>query len=123
VRTILPGSVLLVSSGMRRLWRRLQGAEGEVKIHRINERIHWSVRERCSWPVTLVDGIGKTKYAPPNLGPHPEQAEPTALEGRLLDRTRVWEGRCPLEEEGAACQCSERPATRNGSMERPVAAA
>jgi hypothetical protein len=123
LRTVLPGSFLLVTSSMRRLWRRLQGAESDVKIHRINERIHWSVRERCSWPVTLVDGVGKVKYAPRNLGSSIDVAEPTALEWRLLDRSRLWEGRCPLEEEGATCQCSERPATRIGRMEPPAAAA
>jgi len=124
VRSILPGSFPLISSWMRRIWRRMQGGEGNVKIHRLNEKIHWSVVERCSWPETLVDGVGKTKYAPPNLGRHvKEVVEPTALEQRLLDRTRLWEGRCPLEEEGLTCHCSERASTRIGGPQQPAVAA
>jgi uncharacterized protein (DUF2235 family) len=124
IRNILPGSFPLIRSRMRRLWRRIQGGEGDVKIHRLAEKIHWSVRERCNWPVTLVHGVGKVKYAPPNLGPHvKEVVEPTPLEWRLLARTRLWEGRCPLEEEGVACQCSERASTRIGGPQQATAPA
>jgi uncharacterized protein (DUF2235 family) len=124
VRSVLPGSFPLIRSRLRRLWRWLQGAEGEVNIHRINEKVHWSVPERCGWPETLVDGVGKVKYAPANLPQHiKEIAEPTELERRLLDRTRLWEGRCPLEQEGLPCHCSERPASRIGAAPPPAVAA
>lgn len=124
VRSVLPGSFPLIRSRLQRLWRWLTGAEGGVKIHRINEKVHWSVRERCSWPETLVDRAGKTKYAPANLPKHiKEIAEPTQLEWKLLDRTRLWEGRCPLEQEGLRCHCSERPATRVGVSQSPAVAA
>ncbi len=93
-------------------------------IHRLNEKIHWSVVERCSWPETLVDGLGKTKYTPANLGPAGKEVlEPSALELRLLDRTRLWEGKCPLEEEGLPCHCSERASTRIGRPGQPAVAA
>jgi uncharacterized protein (DUF2235 family) len=124
VRSVLPGAFPLVASGLRRTWRRLAGAESNVLIHRLNEKIHWSVVERCSWPETLVDGRGKAKYTPANLGPAgKEVVEPSALELRLLDRTRLWEGKCPLEEEGLPCHCSERASTRIGRPGQPAVAA
>jgi len=124
VRSVLPGTFPLVPSRLRRLWRRMQGGEKGVKIRRINEKVHWSVRERCSWPETLVDGIGKAKYAPANLRAYDKEvAEPSELELRLLARTRLWEGRCPLEKEGLPCHCSERASTRIGADLQSAAAA
>ena len=124
VRDVLPGSLPLIRSRIRRLWRWIQGGEKEVNIHRVNEKVHWSVLERCSWPETLVDGIGKVKYAPKNLSAQiKEVSEPTELERKLLDRTRLWEGHCPLESEGLPCHCSERPATRIGGSRPPAVAA
>jgi len=66
-RNILPGEFSLVRSRLRRIGRRLKGAESEVKIRRINEKLHWSVLDRCAWSTTLVDGLGKQGYKPANL--------------------------------------------------------
>jgi uncharacterized protein (DUF2235 family) len=124
IRNVLPGTFPLIPSMMKRLWRRFQGGEIGVSIHRLNEKVHWSVRERLSWPETLVDGRGKVKYAPANLKAYEKDVvEPNAFELSLLDRNRLWEGRCPLEQEGLKCYCSERESTRIGRVHQQPAAA
>ena len=80
-RNILPGEVSLVRSRLRRIGRRLKGAKSEVRIRRIDEKLHWGVPERCAWPTTLVEGLGEQKYKPANLKKlTSDVASPTALE-------------------------------------------
>jgi uncharacterized protein (DUF2235 family) len=111
-RNILPGEFSLVRSRLGRTWRWLKGAESDVKIRRINEKLHWSVPERCAWPTTLVDGLGKQPYKPANLVKlTSDVAEPTALEERLRARNRDWKGNCPLVDTGAECVCAKRAAS------------
>jgi uncharacterized protein (DUF2235 family) len=115
-RTILPGSFPLVRSWLRRWWRRRHGAEEDVMIHRINERLHWSVRARCGWPEALVDRVGKARYAPANLAAvlprlaDADIAEPTALELRLLGARHdpPAMAACALKGQGGTCPCCER---------------
>ena len=113
LRSILPGRIPLIRSRLRR-WRRwLAGQEPNVSIQRINEKLHWSVPERCGLPVTLVDGLGKQKYAPKNLAANAKEVvQPSELELRLLKRDR-WvdenqEDKCPLKASGHECQCANR---------------
>src|SRR5436190_11529026 len=77
---------------------------------RFNEQVHWSVRERQQWTATLVDKIGVSKYAPPNVRPDlKEFSKALPLEVKLLDRAaRSWVGHCPLEKANMPCQCARR---------------
>jgi uncharacterized protein (DUF2235 family) len=112
-RSILPGSFPLVRSLSKRWWRRLQGAEHGVEIARINEKIHWSVRERCGWPETLVDGVGRARYAPANLATvmgrltEDDISRPTGLELRLQQALGTRPA-CSLKAQGGACLCCDR---------------
>jgi uncharacterized protein (DUF2235 family) len=123
VRDILPGDISLIRSRMRRLWKWLAGQEADVKIKRINEKLHWSVQERCNWQTTLVDGLGKRRYAPANLKPHiKEVAERTELEQRLLDRGRNWAKKCAIEEAGFECECARNAAAAASAQRSSTAA-
>jgi uncharacterized protein (DUF2235 family) len=123
-RSVLPGSFPLVRSRVRSAWRWLTGAEPGVTIHRINEKLHWSVPERCNWQTTLVDGLDNQKYAPANLTPHAKEVvAPTALEQGLLERNRDWTGNCPLASLGIQCECITRGVGRAGADQRSSAAA
>ena len=124
VRSILPGSFPLARAGLSGL-KRLFGGKPAVKIHRINEKVHWSVQERCSWPKSVVDGLGEQRYAPANLGPKiTEIAEANAYERQLVDRSRDWTGHCALETAGFECQCRSRGAAagKSGAQQPPAAA-
>jgi len=77
---------------------------------RLNERVHWSVKERLGWPVALADKGPPGRYAPSNLQGVTEFTEPLALEAALADHHngRLWTGKCPMERAGKACQCKAR---------------
>ena len=98
-------------------------------IHRIAERLHWSVRARCEWPDALVDGIGKARYAPANLAAvmgrltDADIARPTALELRLItaQRKQAVAATCSLEAQGGTCRCCEPPSV-DVAAARPAAA-
>jgi hypothetical protein len=121
-RDILPGSFPLVASRIRGGWRRLLGKEAGVMIHRINEAVHWSVRERSSWKNTLVDGLGPRSYAPANLKSIAKVIDPSPLEESLLSRDRDWKGKCPLEAAGLVCECQTRVAAGKPGPSASVAA-
>jgi hypothetical protein len=93
-------------------WTFLTGLLGRRRSRsmRINEQVHWSVRERQQWTATLVDKIGVSKYAPPNVRPDlKEFSKALPLEVKLLDRAaRSWVGHCPLEKANMPCQCARR---------------
>jgi uncharacterized protein (DUF2235 family) len=121
LRNILPGDYSLVRSRLQRLYRWLTGRETNVEIRRINEKLHWSVPERCGWPTALVDGLGQRKYAPANLHKAPKEVvDPTPLERDLLDRNRDWKSHCQF---GDDCVCAKRGASAAPSSERPSEAA
>jgi uncharacterized protein (DUF2235 family) len=88
---------------------------------RINEKVHWSVRERQSWAATLAEKTSVAKYVPPNLRSPKQYSEPLALELKLLERTaiRQWTGKCPMESSDLPCQCATRDleVLRRGSSE------
>ncbi len=114
-RKIMPGDVDLVRSRFSRAWRWWKGAEGNVQIRRINEKLHWSVPERAALPATLVDGLGKRPYKPVNLSKlTSDVAAPTMLEERLMSRGRDWDDNCPLKEAGAECVCAKRAENPSG---------
>jgi uncharacterized protein (DUF2235 family) len=77
---------------------------------RINEHVHWSVRERQKWAATLAEKTDVSKYAPPNLRSPKQYSKPLALELKLLERspTRPWTGKCPMEKLNMPCQCATR---------------
>ena len=103
------------------VWAFIAGVLGRRRSRstRINEEVHWSVRERQQWAATLVEKIGVAKYAPPNLRRDiKEYSKALPLELKLLDRTaRSWTGHCPLEKAKLPCQCAGRDldALRAGS--------
>lgn len=79
-------------------------------IHtRVNEGVHWSVRERAQWPQALVDGKVRV-YKPKNLRVLPDEvSDVTDLEAMLLRRDRPdWSKNCPLRQKGKDCVCEAR---------------
>ena len=79
---------------------------------RVNERLHWSVRERCGYPATLVDGMKPCAYKPPNLPVRAtEYTEPLPLEIELADHSKRdggWVENCPMLKIKQACACKAR---------------
>jgi hypothetical protein len=121
-RDVLPGDFQLVRSRLRRLRRWLKGQETNVAIHRVNEKLHWSVADRSQCAVALVDGVGSQKYEPFNLARHAKEIAPvTALEAKLLERDRSTN--CPLKAGGHACQCAQRAARAAGARPQASVAA
>lgn len=124
-RDVLPGAFPLVRSRLRRLRRWWKGQDTKVAIQRVNEKLHWSVPERCQWDVTLVDGLGQRKYAPANLTPNAKDVAPiTRMETKLLQRVRPRSARpdlkpppplCPLAGADHECQCAKRGALAAGA--------
>lgn len=90
------------------LVRRLGGRRW--RSARINERVHWSVKERLSWERALVDRGPPCKYAPPNLEEGVKAfSAPLSLEVALADHSgRQWTDRCPMEKAELMCQCKAR---------------
>jgi hypothetical protein len=104
-RTILPGR----SSGLTAF---LKGQRRRPPRIPINERVHWSVKERLGWDKTLSDEGGPCRYAPANL---PEEltalTQPLPLEVDLLrpDSKREGGRPCPMRAAGLLpCQCEKR---------------
>ena len=97
------------------LWARLMGWLGgrRRRFVRINEHVHWSVKERLGWPQVLIGRGAPCKYAPPNLKGREVEGEaltkPLSLEAALADHGgRSWNDRCPMEKAKLACQCKAR---------------
>jgi uncharacterized protein (DUF2235 family) len=94
------------------LWWTLKQLLGfrQRRFVRVNEEVHWSVKERRGWSATLVDNGDPCKYTPANLGSDLKAySAPMRLELVLLDHsTRNWAGHCPMENKGQACQCKTR---------------
>jgi uncharacterized protein (DUF2235 family) len=107
VRSILPD--LPREAGVWGFISRLLGRR-RSRSTRINEQVHWSVRERQQWTATLVEKVGTAKYAPPNLRSSIKDfSKALPLELKLLDRTmRSWDNHCPLEKAKLPCQCAKR---------------
>jgi uncharacterized protein (DUF2235 family) len=110
VRQVLPRPRTAIGVRILHMLRKLVRLAGAAPPKPINEKVHWSVLERRSWPITLV-GRRQRKYAPTNLPARiDEVAKPTEREIRMRDASRAWDvankvQRCPLEEVGARCQC------------------
>jgi hypothetical protein len=90
---------------------------------RVNERLHWSVRERCGYPATMVDGVKPCAYKPANVPPSAtEYTEPLPLEIKLADHnTRVgeWALNCPMQKIKQTCVCKARDLKAAGSKSAP----
>jgi uncharacterized protein (DUF2235 family) len=134
-RSVLLGSFPLVRSALRNWWRRLHGAEEGVQVRRINEKVHWSVRERCGWPEALVDRVGRAKYAPANLAAvmrglaEDDVTKPTPLELRLLQAPHAEAAArapvpsvCVLKQQGGECRCREATSAHDAGAQ-PAAVA
>jgi hypothetical protein len=141
-RTILPGAFPLLRSGLKRWWRRLHGAEEGVTIRRINEKVHWSVRERLGRPEALDSRVGRARYAPANLAAvlarltDADVTTPTPLELRLqthpiqtpsaaaglLAPPVTAASTCPLVQQGGKCRCCGTAPAGDGDPLPAVAA-
>lgn len=86
---------------------------------RVNERLHWSVRERCGYPATIVDGVTPCAYKPANIpSSATEYTEPLPLEIKLADHTKrvgEWALNCPMQKIKQACACKARDLKASGS--------
>lgn len=72
---------------------------------RLNEAVHWSVKERYRFEKAPMEGLGFTKYAPGNLKTE-TYSKPTRLEQELCSPTREWlPDKCPLKGAGLPCEC------------------
>jgi uncharacterized protein (DUF2235 family) len=91
---------------------------------RINEKVHWSVRERLGWAQTLADRGSPGKYVPANLKADAgAYTEPMPLEIALCDHTRRTWTQCTMEKAGLSCQCKARDMEalrRGGSTPAPT---
>jgi hypothetical protein len=76
------------------------------RFQRVNERLQWSVHERCRWGSTLVDNGDPCKYTPGNVSPSAKRfTRPLALEVMLSDHSlREWGERCPMKKLNKSCE-------------------
>jgi hypothetical protein len=126
IRTVLPPPPK--PDGLWSKFMRMLGFRRR-RFVRVNERLHWSVRERCAYPATLVDGVKPCAYKPVNLPPKATQyTEPLELEIKLANHeARVWGKNCPMENIKQPCACKARdqkqlPAGPVSEVGAPVAA-
>jgi uncharacterized protein (DUF2235 family) len=107
-RSILPRPA---DTLMARVWEGLNIALGRRRRsrRRMNEELHWSVKQRLDWENALVDKRGPQKYVPGNLKTKStlKYSEPSDLELMLVGRDRDWMARCPMEDKGLPCRCVE----------------
>ena len=109
-RSVLPK---LPDSLGAKAWRALRNwlAGKERKLGaRVNEYVHWSVRDRLRYQNTWVDGLGACKYEPRNVKGIDKYADPTELEAGLVDPARPGrkdEKRCAFHEAGLPCECEQ----------------
>jgi len=86
---------------------------------RVNERLHWSVRERCGYPATIVDGVTPCAYKPANIpSSATEYTEPLPLEIMLADHNKReggWALNCPMQKIKQPCACKARDLKAAGS--------
>ena len=122
-------SVLPPAPGTTGLWaairRMFQVKKGRGV--RVNEKLHWSVKERLAWDNTLVDNGPPCKYLPSNV---PSKAAgftvPLPLEVLLADhnhpkRKDRWPGKCPMKALNQPCQCAARDFKALGAASIPAA--
>jgi uncharacterized protein (DUF2235 family) len=123
-RSILPRPA---DTLMARVWEGLNIALGRRRRsrRRMNEELHWSVKQRLDWENALVDKRGPQKYAPGNLKTKSnlKYSEPSDLELMLVGRGRDWMARCPMEAAGIPCRCIELEvlASKDGAAPRAAA--
>jgi hypothetical protein len=123
-RSILPRPDDTLSS---RIWEGLNIALGRRRHsrRRLNETLHWSVKQRLDWENALVDKRGAQKYAPANLRKRKglQFSAPDELELKLVGRDRDWVARCPLENAGLPCRCIQLEVLASKEGREPQAAA
>ena len=93
------------------LWRRVRRRLGfRRQFQRLNEKLHWSVKERCGWTATLVDKGEPCQYAPGNVDlKTTDYSRPLELEVMLTDHSlRDWGDQCPLKKYNKPCECKAR---------------
>ena len=114
VRSIYPRPSETMLANVLRKIGGLFSKKARIARRRVNEEVHWSVAERCSWPRALVQGLKLRKYAPRNLrAVKVKGSTPTVLEQRLLRRDRAkWKDNCPLLKMGEKCLCETRAGRR-----------
>jgi hypothetical protein len=107
-RSVLPKvSDSLAAQAWRAIRNWLAGKERKLGL-RVNEQVHWSVRDRLGYENTWVDGQGACKYAPRNLRKIEKYSDPSELEVGLADPSRPGrkdEKRCPFHNAGLPCEC------------------
>jgi uncharacterized protein (DUF2235 family) len=82
---------------------------GRMQRTRVNEYVHWSVKERCDFEKAPVDKLGFQKYAPKNLRKTDVYSDPSTLEQELCRPERGWRAdKCPLKDTGAPCVCMQQ---------------
>jgi uncharacterized protein (DUF2235 family) len=84
------------------------GSQAEIRQRfRVNEYVHWSVKERTLFDKTPVDGVGFVKYAPGfKVDDHPDVS---TLEEQLCSPNREWlPEKCPLKGANLPCECMTR---------------
>lgn len=106
-RSVLPPKP--VTTGLWYRFMRMLGFRRR-QFERVNERLHWSVGERCGWGATLVDNGDPCKYNPANVGAEQRKfTRPLDLEVELSDHSlRDWGERCPMAKLNRACECKAR---------------
>jgi uncharacterized protein (DUF2235 family) len=112
-RWLNPAREILPSPHVSAVWeriRRLTGRRSHRRFARVNEGVHWSVKERCGWPDALVDKGTAEKYRPSNLREDiTAYSVPAGLERKLLDHSaRTWGDNCPLRSAKRDCLCAAR---------------
>lgn len=97
------------TTGLRARIMRMLGFRRR-RFQRVNERLHWSVHERCGWGATLVDNGEPCKYKPANISARAgEFTQPLGLEVMLSDHSqRTWGEHCPMAKLKRACECQAR---------------
>lgn len=96
-RSILPAAVQAAAGSTAAIRQRF----------RVNEYVHWSVKERCRFDKTPVDGVGFVKYAPGfKVDKYPDVS---TLEEELCNPNRKWLAeKCPLKGANLPCECMTR---------------
>lgn len=118
-RPVLPP--MPATKGLRARIMRLLGFRRR-RFMRVNEKLHWSVKERRTWDATLVDNGDPCKYKPANVAANlADYSRPRELEVLLADHSkRDWTGHCPMEKVNKTCACRSR---KFAALDAPAAQA